>query len=129
MIAPIRLLRTRKQAWEQQPRDFRAWASKRRNLAWRVENRLDVMAVRVDDESRVIMRAIVRPGTGRAIVTATMSECGGMEESNALAIRSREGQMKTRTRRTLALRAKLDCQLIAAASNTVAYGLVVFARV
>jgi hypothetical protein len=129
MIAPIRLLRTRKQAWEQQPRDFQAWASKRRNLAWRVENRLDVMAVRVDDESRVIMWAIIRPGTGRAIVTATMSECGGMEESNALAIRSREGQMKTRAGWTLTSRAKLDGQLVTAASNTITHGLIRFARV
>ncbi len=56
------------------------------------------MAIGIDDESRVIVRAIVWPGTGRAIVMAAMSECGGMEESNALAIRGREGQVKARSR-------------------------------
>jgi hypothetical protein len=42
-------------------------------------NRLDIVAVRVDQKCRVIGRAVIRPRSGAAIVTAAGFDAFGME--------------------------------------------------
>lgn len=72
----------------------------------RVEDRLEMMPVRVDDEGRMVMRTIVGAQARPAIVLAAMSERGRMEPGDALTIRSSESQVEPGSGRTLALRAK-----------------------
>lgn len=99
-----------------------------RNLAGRVEDRLDMMAVRIDDEGGIIMRTIVRPRARSAVVTAAMSKCRRMKSRDASTIRGGQGQMKARTRRPLPFRAKFYRKLVAATGNPVAHRLVGLAR-
>lgn len=56
-----------------------------------------------------------------------MSERCGVKSRNAFAIWSREGQMKTGTRRTVAFMGMFYRQLVATAGNPIAHGLIVLA--
>ena len=61
-----------------------------------VANRLDVVAVRTDDEGCVVVRVVVRAHTGRTIVFATRLQRGAVESVDLLASRGNEREVKMR---------------------------------
>ena len=60
------------------------------------------MAVRVDDEGGIVVRAVVGPQAGRTVVATAMGKRGGMELRDARAVRGGESQVETGTGRALA---------------------------
>src|SRR4051794_26604607 len=71
------------------PRGFR----RGRRLARRVADRLDVVAVRVEDEGAVVSRVIVGAYAGGAIVLAAGGEGGGVEGVHRRAVGRGEGHV------------------------------------
>jgi hypothetical protein len=61
-----------------------------------VTNQFDVVAVRTNDESCVVVGVVVRPQTGPAIVFATRFQCRAIEGVDLLAILRHERQVKMR---------------------------------
>src|SRR5438094_8315636 len=61
-----------------------------------VANNFDVVPVRTNDESCIVVRVVVRAQTRRAIVFATRLHCRAIESFDLLAILGRERQVKTR---------------------------------
>jgi len=86
----------------------------------RTDHGFDRIAVRVDDESRVIVRAIVRPETGGAVVAATALNRRGIELVHGVPGWRSEGQMKAGAGRELALRTMLQGEFVAFAGPAVA---------
>jgi hypothetical protein len=75
------------------------------------------MAIRVEDESCIVILAVVRARAGGAVVLATISERGLVEERNGLTIRGGEGDVEGQA---LLHRAELDYLVTAGmAANTV----------
>src|SRR5206468_232828 len=81
-----------------------------------VANHFDVVPVRTDDESCIVIRVVVRAQTRRTIVLAARVQSRAIESFDLLAILGRERQMKMRrlllafvqAQRSLALWAELD---------------------
>ena len=61
-----------------------------------VANHFDVVPVRTNDESRIVVRVIFRAQTRRTIVFATRLHSRTIESFDLLAILGRERQMKRR---------------------------------
>jgi hypothetical protein len=61
-----------------------------------IDDRLDSMAFRINDERRVIVLAVVRSRTGRAIIGPAMRERCGVELVNGLTRLRSKREMKTR---------------------------------
>src|SRR5713226_2170486 len=61
-----------------------------------VANHLDVVPVRTNDESCVVVRVVVRAQTRLTIVFATRLQSGAIESFDLLAILGRERQVKMR---------------------------------
>ena len=59
-------------------------------------NRLDVMPVRTNDESCIVIRVVVRAQTRRTIVFATRLQSRTIESFDLLAILGHERQVKMR---------------------------------
>src|SRR5215469_9870013 len=55
---------------------------------------LDAIPIRVDREGSVVVRAIVRPQPGCAIVDTSGAECGGMKGIDCLKRRRSEAKMR-----------------------------------
>src|SRR3981189_2940426 len=81
-----------------------------------VANHFDVVPVRTNDESCIVVRVVVRAQTRRTIVFATRVQSRAIESFDLLAILGRERQVKMRrpllglvqAQRSLTLWAKLD---------------------
>src|ERR1700704_3838443 len=81
-----------------------------------VANHFDVVPVRTNDESCIVVRVVVRAQTRRTIVFATRLQSRAIESFDLLAILGRERQVKMRrlllglvqAQRSLTLWAKLD---------------------
>src|SRR5258706_10671160 len=81
-----------------------------------VANRFDVVPVRTNDESCIVVRVVVRAQTRRTIVFATRLQSRAIESFDLLAILGRERQVKMRrlllglvqAQRSLTLWAELD---------------------
>ena len=63
-----------------------------------VANHFDVVPVRTNDESRVVVRVVVRAQTRRTIVLAARLQGRAMEGCDLLAILGHERQVKMRRR-------------------------------
>src|SRR5215470_10046383 len=61
-----------------------------------VANHFDVVPVRTNDESRIVVRVVVRAQTRCTIVFATRVQSGAIESFDLLAIVGRERQVKRR---------------------------------
>ena len=61
-----------------------------------VANHFDVVPVRTDDESRVVVRVVLRAQTRRTIVFATRRQGRVIESFDLLAMVGRKGQVKMR---------------------------------
>jgi len=61
-----------------------------------VANHFDVMPVRINDESCIVVRVVVRAQTRRTIVFATRLQSRAIESFDLLAILGRERQVKMR---------------------------------
>ena len=61
-----------------------------------VANRFDVVPVRTNDESCIVVRVVVRAQTRRTIVFATRLQSRAIESFDLLAILGRERQVKMR---------------------------------
>ena len=61
-----------------------------------VADRFDVVPVRTNDESSIVVRVVVRAQTRRTIVLATCLQSGAIESLNLLAILCHERQVKVR---------------------------------
>src|SRR6202795_1172661 len=61
-----------------------------------VANHFDVVPVRTNDKSRIVVRVVVRAQTRRTIVFATRLQSRAIEGFDLLAIPSRERQVKMR---------------------------------
>ena len=61
-----------------------------------VTNRFDVVSVRANDESCIVVRVVVRAQTRRAIVCSARLQSRAIESCDLLAIRGRERQVKMR---------------------------------
>ena len=85
---------------------------------------LNVMAIRIEDESCIVILAVVWARPRGAVVLATMSERGLVEERNGLAIWGGEGDVEARARR-YCIGAELDCKLVTAAGIAIANAVVV----
>ena len=68
-------------------------ASRGRQLAVPVEDRFDVVPVRVDDERRVIPGVVLRAKTRRAVVAAAGFDSGAVELVNGRSVGCGEGHM------------------------------------
>ena len=79
-------------------------------------NHFDVVPVRANDESGIVVRVVVRAQTGRTIVVATRLQSRAIKRVDLLAILSHEGDVKMRwlfdgleqTQRSLSLGAQFD---------------------
>src|SRR6188472_1478337 len=74
-------------------------ASRGWQLAVPVEDRFDVVPVRVDDERCVIPGVVLRAKTRRAVVAATGFDSGAVELVNGRSVACGEGHMNGRGRR------------------------------
>ena len=61
-----------------------------------VANHFDVVPVRADDESCIVVRVVLRAQTRRTVVFATRLQRRAIEGVDLLAILGRERQVKTR---------------------------------
>ena len=61
-----------------------------------VANYFDVVPIRTNDESCIVLRVVVRAQTGRTIVFATRLQSRAIESFDLLAIVCRERQVKMR---------------------------------
>ena len=61
-----------------------------------VANHFDVVPVRTNDESCIVVRVVVRAQTGRTIVFATRLQSRAVKSFDLLAILGRERQVKMR---------------------------------
>ena len=61
-----------------------------------VANHFDVVSVRTNNESRIVVRVVVRAKTRRTIVFATRLHCRAIESFDLLAILGIERQVKRR---------------------------------
>jgi hypothetical protein len=61
-----------------------------------VTNHFDVVPVRTNDESGIVVGVVVRTQTGRTIVFATRLQSRAIESVDLLSILSRERQVKMR---------------------------------
>ena len=66
------------------------------SLSRLMANHFDVVPVRTDDESRIVIRVVVRAQTRRTIVFATRLQSQAIESGDLLAILGRERQVKMR---------------------------------
>src|SRR4026207_585028 len=82
-------------------------------LFGRIEYRFDPVAVRIEDECRIVVRTIVRPKSRRAVVPAAVRERSAMEGCDGFAARSQKRQVKSRPGHRGRLPADLDCELVA----------------
>ena len=64
-----------------------------------VDDCLNVMAIRIEDERCIVILAVVWAQPGGAVVLPAMSERGLVEARDGLAIRGGEGDVGARTRR------------------------------
>src|SRR6266700_6545227 len=88
--------------------------------ARRADDGFDMVAIRVDDERRVIVRTIVRPKARGALVPGAVRDRRRVESVDGVSARRGEGQMETRARSSLRSRPLLYRELIAFAGLAVA---------
>src|SRR5262245_58205006 len=74
----------------------RGYSGRRPTLLGFVANHFDVVPVRTNDESCIVVRVVVRAETRRTIVFATRLQGRAIESFDLLAILGRERQVKTR---------------------------------
>src|SRR6187397_2256201 len=87
----------------------------RRALSGPVEYRFDPVAVRIENECRIVVRTVVRPKSRRAVVAAAVRERSTVEGGDGFPARSRKRQVKSRPGHRRRRSADLDRELVAAA--------------
>src|SRR6185503_4972675 len=83
-------------------------------LFGRIQYRFDPVAVRVENECRIVVRTIVRPKSRSAVVPAAVRERSAVEVGDGFPARSRKRQVKSRPGHRGRRSADLDRELVAA---------------